>query len=119
MNTGATFKNTAFIYFDYNAPVTTNTTVNFIDFLNVPNVSLPSSFRVYPNPTNGSIIVELNELINDGQIIITDLTSRTLSSIHTSAIKQEVSLSAFSAGIYVVSVFSDGQITGRKKIVLR
>ena len=55
---GTQIKNTAYIYFDFNAPVQTNTTVNT---LTVPVAvtelrTLKIAFSIYPNPLSGNIL---------------------------------------------------------------
>lgn len=51
---GSQIENTAYIYFDYNAPVITNTTQsNFDFFTGVKDVTNKNSFVLYPNPSDG------------------------------------------------------------------
>jgi hypothetical protein len=57
---GATISNTASIYFDFNAPVITNTVSNKIDNpVGVKGVySATDNISVYPNPNDGKFIVQ-------------------------------------------------------------
>jgi len=51
LTAGTEIKNTAYIYFDYNAPVVTNTTVNeYIEITSIPEGNALSQISVYPNP---------------------------------------------------------------------
>ncbi|MBL0328581.1 MAG: T9SS type A sorting domain-containing protein [Bacteroidetes bacterium] len=59
---GTMVNNTAFIYFDFNSPVITNTTVNhFIAALSVDENIAPLAFNVYPNPFNGKFSIDIKE----------------------------------------------------------
>ncbi len=77
-------RNTAFIYFDLNKPVVTNTTENvmvtsFSPISNLEDVTI-SQFSVYPNPASGYIILdnaiedakEIKIITNDGKIVMTE-----------------------------------------------
>jgi uncharacterized repeat protein (TIGR01451 family) len=52
---GTRLSNTAYIYFDYNTPVVTNTTINeYVEVVNNNiNPLFRTGFRVYPNPGTG------------------------------------------------------------------
>ena len=51
---GTQISNTAYIYFDYNAPIVTNTTQNNFDFITeVKDITDNSTFVFYPNPSAG------------------------------------------------------------------
>ena len=58
---GTQIKNTANIYFDYNAPIITNTTLNlFANFVSVSELKNHElQLSVYPNPSSGSYYVKL------------------------------------------------------------
>jgi uncharacterized repeat protein (TIGR01451 family) len=56
-------KNTAYIYFDFNPPIVTNTTVNTNGFLGLASDDLANEFSltIFPNPTNGKFTIDLSE----------------------------------------------------------
>jgi len=58
---GTAIENRAFIYFDYNDPVETNTTINLFQTpVLVANENLlGTSARIYPNPTSSRLTIEL------------------------------------------------------------
>lgn len=71
-----TVENTANIYFDYNEPVITNTTLNtYADFSSV-EYDEGMEFQLYPNPTNGMLFTTLQESVTykiidlEGKMII-------------------------------------------------
>ena len=59
---GTTIYNTAFIYFDFNSPVVTNTTTNILKY-HLGVASQTNNYKVdfvmYPNPTIGLCTIEL------------------------------------------------------------
>ncbi len=61
---GATIYNKAFIYFDYNAPIITNTTINrYLKTLSVDKNEL-DKLIVYPNPSNGIVQVKIGDEVS-------------------------------------------------------
>lgn len=83
-----TLENTAYIYFDFNDPIITNTTSHvinrniykksktpyeFTDGINDLNVVQTS---LYPNPTNGIVNINLNNNIHSGEFKVTDINGR-------------------------------------------
>ena len=62
LKVGASVKNRAFIYFDYNKPVITNTTVNtVVKEVSVEKNDWQNKIIVYPNPSDGLYYIELPE----------------------------------------------------------
>jgi fimbrial isopeptide formation D2 family protein len=59
---GTQMTNTAAIYFDYNSPIITNTTLNTIEIpTSIENVNLGDALAsIYPNPANTMLNVKLN-----------------------------------------------------------
>jgi uncharacterized repeat protein (TIGR01451 family) len=122
---GDQFRNSASIYFDYNAPIKTNYTVNTIGWnLEVPKTIAASDFfEVYPNPAQNqftaTITAERN--VTDAQLAITDITGKVISTRALTLTQgtQTVSVDAsrLAAGMYLVTVSQDGK-TGTKKLVI-
>jgi len=82
---GTVIYNDADIYFDYNDPITTNTTVHRIydGFVAVTELlelnKKAKSIFVYPNPTNGELTLEyLNEQYYNNQYFIYDQLGRNV-----------------------------------------
>jgi hypothetical protein len=103
LSLGTQFHNSAAIYFDFNEPVITNTTVNTIAPVSVEEVrgnsSNSKSVTVYPNPTGGMLTIKMHKdqytslrLMNVmGQVCAQhQLTERT----------EQVDVSSLTPGIY-------------------
>ena len=71
MSMGGSILNTAYIYFDFNSPVITNTTVTSLNPEGLPVIPLWQGI-IYPNPTSESITIEFAESV--GQLKIFDMT---------------------------------------------
>jgi uncharacterized repeat protein (TIGR01451 family) len=97
-------ENTAYIYFDFNNAIVTNTTKNIL-VEELPTISstsdLVQTIKVYPNPTNGNIYLELDqaELID---IKIYNLLGNLVYQKNQSS-KEEIDISQLVDGTYVVN----------------
>lgn len=102
--------NTAFIYFDSNPAIITNTTKNTIE----PNVSgitslnpMDINISVYPNPFENQVTVKIMEdVFNSCTIVITDITGRIVSSKSCTDSKTVIPVDNLKSGVYVLNVFS-------------
>jgi hypothetical protein len=64
-------------------------------------------FNVYPNPNNGSFIIETNTMISK-QVEITDLTGRIVVSTISDEPKILMSIKDLANGVYYVRVTTEG-----------
>lgn len=125
---GTQIKNKAAIYFDYNAPIITNTTLNTlvmpssVDKTTANNTQ--SSLKVYPNPTAGSfeIVVEA-EKRKSALVSIFDLQGKEVA---VATVNLEQGLNQFSAsgnelpnGVYIVKLIAQNQQLTAKLVIAR
>jgi photosystem II stability/assembly factor-like uncharacterized protein len=106
LSLGNAITNTAYIYFDFNSPIITNTTTTLVTY-----PLFPSSFEevkefaetnilVYPNPANEYFTIEISSTdLKNLSVSIFNVTGSLLKSqrIETT---QQISLQNFSSGIY-------------------
>jgi hypothetical protein len=101
---GTQVRNTAHIYFDFNSPVSTNTTINTIDFSSgINSIKDEHHFVVWPVPVHYELLIQyVSDLIVDfaiynvyGQIVTNGIIQN-----HLTRIKME----GWPAGIYFVKV---------------
>lgn len=76
--------NTAGIYFDFNAPVITNTTLNTItdSLLGTEEISkIEINAMIYPNPTHdvSTLMIYTNEFEENVSVLLTDITGKLIS----------------------------------------
>lgn len=114
---GTTINNTAFIYFDFNAPVITNTASNTIvqDTVTVGVASITGpSFSIYPNPANSLLYVTTNGAPVDA-LRIYSATGQLLLVVKQPS-NAPVNIGTLSNGVYVAEIVSSG-VTTRKRWV--
>ena len=123
---GTTFSNKADIYFDYNAPVTTNSTLNtLLDPTAIGNTVISkANFTVFPNPTTGNFTASITATGNAAaELKVLDLSGRTLKSqsvnLTTGTQTVPVAMSSMASGVYFVTLTQGGVTTTQKLIVGR
>jgi uncharacterized repeat protein (TIGR01451 family) len=109
---GTEIENTAYIYFDWNAPIITNTTYNFNNWIEGISEGSAQNIHVYPNPTNESITVSC-----DGNFSyqLVDLSGRVIAT-GEGMNAEKVNIEKASAGIYQMTVTSTTGQTSLKVI---
>jgi hypothetical protein len=123
---GTAITNTAYIYFDFNPPIVTNTTTTLVaypfvltDIQIAPAIySEKYSLKIYPNPTTDYINIELSDNINGiSRLVIRDITGKILSQQNIDR-KDIISVSDLAHGIYFGSVYlNDNSVLNFKFVV--
>ncbi|MES2397701.1 MAG: LamG-like jellyroll fold domain-containing protein [Bacteroidota bacterium] len=117
LTAGTQIKNTAYIYFDYNAPVVTNTTINTIETLiGIKDVNINGLFKIYPNPANDKLFVSVNKN-STGNIVITDVLGKKVKQIKTTELKTEINISDLQSGIYFITLTQENMNSVQKIII--
>jgi uncharacterized repeat protein (TIGR01451 family) len=124
---GTTFRNNASIYFDYNGPVKTNTTLNTLGTITgISNIDPTgfNSFTIYPNPAGSSFNAVINsDDIANAVINITDIMGKTIASQTVSLQKGKqivpVAAGELSPGIYLVSFVENGKTQTQKLVIMK
>jgi hypothetical protein len=114
---GTEFRNKAAIFFDYNAPIITNTTINSLQILSGIKESLSddTQLNLYPNPTSGSVLI--NSQTNFNIVEVLSITGQTLLSEKVNSKTHQLQLQDFAEGIYFVKVsYADGRSLTKKVI---
>jgi hypothetical protein len=118
---GDIIPNTAEIYFDYNPAIITNTFET--EFVTVLSVTDYDSFQVavYPNPTNEFVHVELDKSTEVLQsIVVYDLLGKQVLSItNLSATSENLDISKFKSGTYLLEITTQTNLKTTKKLVIR
>jgi uncharacterized repeat protein (TIGR01451 family) len=98
---GTQIENTAHIYFDYNAPIVTNTTQNNFDIAlgQLEPLISKNVFVLYPNPSNG--LFYFNDTKNIKQVEVYNLLGEQ---ILVQGNQKQINLSGFAKGIYYARI---------------
>ena len=108
---GDAFSNTANIYFDYNAPIITNTFVTTIQNLGTDeNVKKP--FVIYPNPVKAELHFESIE--NVTKIEVYDISGRIINAMGIT--NNSINLNGLKTGNYILKVYTEKNIMYTKII---
>lgn len=123
---GTDIENTAGIFFDFNAPVYTNTTVHRVDREFV-TLSAWQPFldgldlRVMPNPVAQSAILEIRGTPAPAEWVaeLRDATGRPVRSSRVSGPQWRFERGDLPAGLYLLQVRAEGRVLGAGKVMLR
>ncbi|MFM1947214.1 MAG: hypothetical protein RL207_1497 [Bacteroidota bacterium] len=94
--------NTAYIYFDFNPAIITNTTLNINGYLGFSE-NATNQLTVYPNPSNG--ILQITG-IEHGQLHVMSLTGQLVYE-KTYEKGEIIDLSSLNAGLYYLQMYTD------------
>jgi hypothetical protein len=118
--------NSAAIFFDFNEPVITNTTIHRVgeDFIMVSAwqpFRTGLELRMLPNPVAQTAVLELRgmEGLQDWQVEMRDATGRSVRKAQASGEQWRFERGDLPAGLYLLEVRSKGQLLGSGKVVLR
>lgn len=104
---GDTFSNNAEIYFDFNAPIITNTaSTNVAETLSVNNLDNDSVIVCYPNPIHDYLYVVSEDAIKS--INFYDINGRLLNniSLNHNQFEKEIHVANLLSGIYFIRIIS-------------
>ncbi|HKK38869.1 MAG TPA: T9SS type A sorting domain-containing protein [Cryomorphaceae bacterium] len=114
---GEVIENTAYIYFDFNEPIITNTVVT--EFGNPLSISNEIDFetRLFPNPANQNITVSWAQDVEVDRIEIYDLSGRLIKSEAISVGNNyTLSVNELPEGLYLLNLQA-GELQSRQKFV--
>jgi uncharacterized repeat protein (TIGR01451 family) len=104
--------NTAYIYFDWNEAIVTNTTYNINDIIEWVGNTDEFNLNTYPNPTRDKVNIELPGYFH---YTITDVMGSRI--IQSSALnKATIDLSAFASGTYIIQLRHNNGVCNGKII---
>ena len=112
---GTNINNTAFIYFDFNPPVLTNTTMNTVVLPNEVDQFQVSGFKfqLFPNPAKDELNILFSQQGNY-EVKIVDVMGKEILSATSSLQHPTFNIQHLSSGIYFVEVRSENYFAVKK-----
>jgi uncharacterized repeat protein (TIGR01451 family) len=114
LNLGTVIENTAYIYFDFNAPIVTNTAINTIDLLTSTSVqTVNANVSVYPNPAKEELFISINNLKSNA-ISYLEIYNIAGQKVLDQSILQnntKLDLSGLSKGLYLLKMNVEGTVS--------
>lgn len=118
---GTTIRNKADIYFDYNPPVTTNSTLNTIDStVSIPVIKAAADkYLVYPNPANEKLFIQSEK--PEELFEATLFTMDGKQAIGKTKAKGSIQLDVKNQkpGVYILKLLKGDTITFKNVVVIR
>lgn len=119
---GTQIKNKAYIYFDYNAPIITNTTINIVAG---PNVGIMEAIKndehivIFPNPATNFLKLLAPKEYKTFKVECIDITGRVLLSqnYNNQNTAQNIDISKLNSGIYLLKVGDENYSEVKKFII--
>ena len=81
-------------------------------------LSQSSSFKLFPNPANKIVYFMPDQHINNATLKITDITGSVLLDKSTNLTMEEIDVSSYNSGIYLVHYIVSGQNAAIKKLIV-
>ena len=106
---GTQIKNTAYIYFDFNEPVVTNTAINTIETITGISSQINSNdgWNVYPNPSTGALyIVNSSVSKESSQVQVLNAMGQVILEEIINSNYKNMDLSKLNNGVYFVKITS-------------
>jgi len=107
---GTQIKNTAYIYFDFNEPVVTNTAINTIETISgmASQSSYDNGWNVYPNPSTGALYIVNSSVSKEAsQMQVLNAIGQTVLEETITSNYKNIDLSKLNNGVYFVKITSD------------
>jgi len=100
---GTEIENTAFIYFDFNAPIVTNTVKNTIFRPVSVDFELDTEIQLYPNPNTGFFTLKSKTDLME-RVVVYDVMGKEVQRLQTNAKEAMVDLTQVAGGMYWVEI---------------
>jgi hypothetical protein len=114
LNLGTVIENTAYIYFDFNAPIVTNTAINTIDLLTSTSVQIVNAnLSVYPNPAKEELFISISNFKSNtnNYLEIFNIAGQKMMDQSITQQATKVDLSGLSKGLYLLKTNVEGTIS--------
>ncbi|MDF3029164.1 MAG: hypothetical protein K0S23_3471 [Fluviicola sp.] len=112
---GTIIKNTAYIYFDFNTPIVTNTSENLFSETAGFTELIDETIQLYPNPSNNQVFIRSDNTIE--QVMLYDLNGMLVKTVSPNAKNTSINVSGLKSGMYIATVQTNQSIVTKRLIV--
>jgi uncharacterized repeat protein (TIGR01451 family) len=119
---GDVIENTAYIYFDFNSAVITNTTINTVaEPLGVKETESTNNVAVFPNPfsDNTTFVINSSDLNGSYSFELSDVLGKTVKQLRTNEKQFSVSRNGLENGIYFYTISNSEGFIGKGKVIIK
>lgn len=118
LSQGTQIKNNAWVYFDSNSPIQTNTTLNTIGApALVQQINPAGQMEVFPNPAASDVTVSFSGDVTNYTLRLMDLNGQTIAMRNSSTgTACTFDIAALSAGVYFIELNSGGKLQMAKLV---
>ena len=102
LTVGSQILNTAYIYFDYNNSIVTNTSVNNFVMTNGISENKTGDFLIYPNPTNGIFKIQSSKSLSENWVEIYNTVGKLVLRSKIDNTSDQIDISGLQNGIYLL-----------------
>lgn len=85
-------------------------------YLSVEDLTL-TTFKIVPNPNNGTFVIEMNSIVSNATITIQDVNGKAIQSSRFTGATFEANLSSLTPGIYFVKIQSENSIAIERMVI--
>jgi uncharacterized repeat protein (TIGR01451 family) len=119
LTAGTSITNTASIYFDFNAPVATNTTLNMVKEAGqgngINNILTNSPLSIYPNPVTDLLTLVLPSAAQASTVLIYNAFGQQVYNYTTSNVSSvNIVTKSFQKGMYLIQLQNNNKTTHSK-----
>jgi uncharacterized repeat protein (TIGR01451 family) len=104
---GSSFSNSASIYFDFNAPILTNTYTTTVAALSIQDFDFSTYFNVYPNPVKNVLNIDVKATINIQSVTIFNTLGQMIMAVPNAENVRSIDVSDLKTGTYFIKIKSD------------
>jgi uncharacterized repeat protein (TIGR01451 family) len=120
---GQVIENKAYIYFDFNAPVITNTAINTYNLAAAieEQVSDNGTVAVYPNPFSDetTFLIKTEKLNDNYSFEMTDVLGKTVNKIRTNEKQFTINRNGLQNGMYFYTITNNEGVVGMGKVIIK
>ncbi|WP_309642526.1 T9SS type A sorting domain-containing protein [Flavobacterium sp.] len=107
LTVGSSFSNLASIFFDFNAPIITNTYTTTIATLATQDFDFGTYFSVYPNPAKNVLNIDAKTTISMKSINIFNMLGQMIMAVPNAENVSSIDVSDLKTGTYFIKINSD------------